>query len=52
MCGSTIAFAFPCWAYFKLFPDRRASPFSIISSFLLVLGLVLIPLGVALTILF
>ena len=47
-----IAFAFPCWAYFKLFSDRRSSPFSILSSALLVLGLVLIPLGVALTVLF
>jgi len=52
VCGSMIAFAFPCWAYFKLFPDRRASPFSVFSSALLVLGLVLIPLGVALTVLF
>ena len=47
-----IAFAFPCWAFFNLFPDRRASPFSMFSSALLVLGLVLIPLGVTLTVLF
>jgi len=51
VCGSMISFAFPCWAYYMLFPEQRKSPFSIIASVLFVLGLVLIPLGVTLTVL-
>ena len=52
VCGVTIAFVFPTWAYYMLFPETRRSVYSLFSGFIFVLGLVLVPLGAVLAILY